>query len=77
MAKLADQTGTDGGYGATQTTPTYTPPDDVNLSDYNINLVAVTPGVVQANTGVTVRWTLTDNSQAQAEQQSEEDYGGS
>ena len=33
MAKSLEQTGTEGGYGATQTTPTYTPPDDENKND--------------------------------------------
>ena len=70
----------DGGGNTTQTTPTYNPVGD-NLTEYSVNLVAVTPGVVQANTGITIRWQLTDNSEAAAEQvaeeQTEEDYGGS
>ena len=70
----------DGGENTTQTTPTYNPVGD-NLTEYSVNVVAVTPGVVQANTGITIRWQLTDNSEAEAEQvaeeQTEEDYGGS
>lgn len=76
--------GGSGGYGQTQTTQTYVPSGE-NLADLEINLVAVTPGVVQANTGVTITWLLTADSTAQAEtlqeQQAEEqqnsDWGGS
>mgnify|MGYP001182463928 CR=1 FL=1 len=70
----------DGSGNTTQTTPTYNPSGD-NLTEYSVNVVAVTPGVVQANTGITIRWQLTENSEADAEQvleeQTEEDYGGS
>jgi len=70
----------DGSSNSTQTTPTYNP-SGTNLTEYSVNVVAVTPGVVQANTGITIRWMLTENSDADAEQvldeQTEEDFGGS
>ena len=76
------QSGT--GFGQTQTTQTYVPTGE-NLADLEINLVAVTPGVVQANTGVTITWLLTADSAAEAEtlqeqaaeEQQDSDFGGS
>lgn len=68
-----------GGYGQTQTTQTYVPSGE-NLTDLEINLVAVTPGIVQANTGITITWLLTADSAAEAEtlqEQQDSDFGGS
>lgn len=72
-----------GGFKSTPTTATYTPPVGENLDQLEMNQVVVTPGVVQANTGITIRWALTDSSEAIADELNAEyaeqnpEWGGS
>jgi|7_EtaG_2_1085326.scaffolds.fasta_scaffold279658_1 hypothetical protein len=74
---------TSGGFRSTPTTATYTPPEDENLDQLEMNHVVVTPGVVQANTGITIRWALTDSSEVIADElnakyaEENPDWGGS
>jgi hypothetical protein len=71
------------GFQSSPTTATYVEPVDENLDQLEMNQVVVTPGVVQANTGITIRWALTDSSDAIADtllaewEEENPDMGGS